>query len=470
MGWAVNSSRVEAHLYRSFLRGKSQLGGDYGFKPLWSPDFLFDFQSALVEWALRKGRAAIFADCGLGKTPVQLVWAENVVRKTNKPVLILAPLAVAPQTMREAKKFGIECCRSRDGDFPDEARVVVSNYERISSFNSADFAGCVCDESSILKNFKGVRRADITEFMRRMKYRLLCTATAAPNDYIELGTSSECLGELGYQDMLGRFFKNDQNSSHPNRMRWGGGEGKWRFRGHSEPDFWRWVCSWARAIRKPSDMGFDDGPFNLPELVTEQHDVAAKILREGWLIEMPSITLHEQREERRRTLNERCERAAELAQDNGRPVVMWCHLNDEGDLLENLVTDSVQVSGKDSDERKEDVFCDFAAGKIRALITKPTIAGFGLNWQHCSHQTFFPSHSFEQWYQAIRRSWRFGQKKTVKVDVIVSEGETRVLSNLKRKEKAASELFDHLIELMNHSKKINTITKYKKKEKLPEWL
>ena len=205
MGSAVNSSRVEAHVYRSFLKGKSQLGGDYGFKPLWSPDFLFDFQNALVEWALRKGRAAIFADCGLGKTPIQLVWAENVVRKTNKPVLILAPLAVAPQTIREAKKFGIECCRSRD--------------EKISSFNSADFAGCVCDESSILKNFKGVRRAEITEFMRRMKYRLLCTATAAPNDYIELGTSSECLGELGYQDMLGRFFKNDQNSSHPNRMR-----------------------------------------------------------------------------------------------------------------------------------------------------------------------------------------------------------------------------------------------------------
>jgi len=455
--------------YRSFLRGKAQLSGDYGFEPLWEPDFLFDFQRALVNWALRKGRAAIFADCGLGKTPMQLVWAENVVRKTSKPVLILTPLAVASQTVREGEKFGIECTRSNDGSFPKGSRIIVTNYEKIGAFDCADFAGCVCDESSILKNFKGVRRGEITEFMRKMKYRLLCTATAAPNDYIELGTSSECLGELGHQDMLGRFFKNDQNSSHPNRMRWGG-EGKWRFRGHSERDFWRWVCSWGRAIRKPSDMGFDDGRFRLPPLQTEQHNVEAKTLREGWLIEMPSITLQEQREERRRTLNERCERAADLVKDTTAPAVMWCHLNDEGDLLAKLVGDSVQVSGKDSDERKEEAFCDFVDGKIRVLITKPTIAGFGLNWQHCAHQTFFPSHSFEQWYQGIRRSWRFGQKKAVKVDVIVSEGESRVLANLKRKEKAASELFDHLIELMSDSVKISKTNQFNKKERVPQWL
>ena len=455
--------------YKTFLTGKSQLSGDFGFRPLWEPEFLFDFQRSLVNWALRKGRAAIFADCGLGKTPMQLVWAENVVRKTGKPVLILAPLSVAPQTVREGKKFGIECTRSNDGTFPKSARIVVTNYEKLAAFRSSDFSGCVCDESSILKNFKGVRRSEITEFMRQMPYRLLCTATAAPNDYVELGTSSECLGELGYQDMLARFFKNDQNSSHPNRTRWGG-EGKWRFRGHSERDFWRWVCSWARAIRRPSDLGFDDGPFQLPRLNTEQHTVAAKTLREGWLIEMPSITLQEQREERRRTLNERCERASSLAQDTSVPVVMWCHLNDEGDLLSKLVNDSVQVSGQDSDERKEEVFCDFADGKIRALVTKPAIAGFGLNWQHCAHQTFFPSHSFEQWYQAVRRSWRFGQKKPVKVDVVVSEGESRVLANLKRKEKAASELFDHLIHLMTQSTTIKNTTVFNNKETIPKWL
>jgi|TARA_Y100000310_G_scaffold93660_1_gene91147 hypothetical protein len=461
--------KYSATKYRKFLKGKSQLGGNYGFEAIWRPDFLFDFQHFLVDWALRKGRAAIFADCGLGKTPMQLVWAENIVRKTKKPVLILAPLAVAPQTIREGEKFGIDCTRSNDGTFPKGARVVVTNYEKLAFFNSADFAGCVCDESSILKNFKGVRRAAITEFMRTMRYRLLCTATAAPNDYIELGTSSECLGELGHQDMLERFFKHDQNSSHPNRQRWGG-EGKWRFRGHSEPDFWRWVCSWARAIRKPSDIGFDDGDFKLPPLVTEQHCVQATTLREGWLIEMPSITLQEQREERRRTLNERCDRAATLANENKSPVVMWCHLNDEGNRLAELVPGSVQVSGQDSDERKEEAFCAFADGQIRALITKPTIAGFGLNWQHCAHQTFFPSHSFEQWYQGVRRSWRFGQKKPVKVDVIASEGESRVLANLKRKEKAASNLFSHLVELMNDWTKVGTKFNHHKQERVPEWL
>jgi hypothetical protein len=248
--------------YLSFLDYKTHRGAEHGFAPVWVPDFLFDFQRELVEWSLRTGRAAILADCGLGKTPMELVWAENVARKTGGKVLILAPLAVSHQIVREAEKFGVGVTRSHDGTA--HRGITVTNYERLALFNPADFAGVVCDESSILKSFDGARRTEITAFMRKTPYRLLATATAAPNDYIELGTSSEALGYLGHMDMLNRFFKNDLNNSANGRMR--GEVIKWRFKGHAELPFWRWVCSWARAVRKPSDLGFDDGQFILPPL------------------------------------------------------------------------------------------------------------------------------------------------------------------------------------------------------------
>jgi hypothetical protein len=243
--------------YQEFLARKAQLDGDHGFDPVWTPDFLFDFQATLVEWATRKGRAAILADCGLGKTPMQLVWAENVVRQTGKPVLILTPLAVTQQTALEAEKFGITAARSHRGEI--DAPIVITNYERLHLFDPDDFSGMVCDESSILKSFEGTTRAAITEFMRRLPYRLLTTATAAPNDYIELGTSSEALGYLGYMDMLGRFFITTQGSNHVYRGKYRIADANgWRFRGHAEGPFWRWVSSWARAMRRPSDLGFSD--------------------------------------------------------------------------------------------------------------------------------------------------------------------------------------------------------------------
>ena len=250
--------------YQTFIVRKSQMDAMSGFKPKWMPDFLFDFQSSLVDWAIRKGRAAIFADCGLGKTPMQLVWAENVARQTKRPVLILTPLAVSHQTVAEASKFGIKATRSEAGEV--SKGINVTNYERLHYFRPEDFAGVVCDESSILKSFDGVRRSEITEFMRKLEFRLLCTATAAPNDYFELGTSSEALGYLGHMDMLNRFFKNDQNNSSTGRG-YLGKANAWRFKGHAEQPFWRWVCSWARAIRRPSDLGFDDRAFVLPPLV-----------------------------------------------------------------------------------------------------------------------------------------------------------------------------------------------------------
>jgi len=270
--------------YDQFIESKSQLGGEHGFEPVFMPGFLFDFQKHLVEWATRKGRAAIFADCGLGKTAMQLVWAQNVVEKTNGNVLVLTPLAVSGQTVEESSKFGIESQKSRDGKF--KKRIVVTNYQQLSKFNAGDFSGCVCDESSILKNFDGKIKSEVTEFMRKMKYRLLCTATAAPNDYIEIGTSSEALGELGFIDMVAKFFKKaEATTSRSDEFR----SNIYRFRGHAEKMFWRWICSWARACRKPSDIGFSDEGFKLPELKMNEHSVIAKTPRSDMLLDLPAI-------------------------------------------------------------------------------------------------------------------------------------------------------------------------------------
>lgn len=447
--------------YCAFLERKTHLGQQSGFKPLWMPDFLFPFQRALTSWAIEKGRAAIFADCGLGKTPMQLVWAQNVVERTCKPVLILTPLAVGAQTIREAGKFSIQAAQSRDGKIA--APITVTNYQQLHKFDWKEFGGCVCDESSILKNFDGQIRALVTEFMRKLPYRLLCTATAAPNDYIELGTSSEALGELGFTDMINRFFKkSEKTATRSEEYR----SGLYRFRGHAAHDFWRWVCSWARALRQPSDLGFPNDDYRLPELITVEHIVKARTANPDF----PAHGLAEQRAERRRTIHERCEMAAALVADTGKPSVAWCHLNEEGHLLEKLIPGAVEIEGNDSDEFKEETFEAFAAGQIRVLVSKPVIAGFGLNWQHCAHQSFFPSHSFEQFYQAIRRSWRFGQKQTVRVDVITSEGEAGVMANLKRKEAQAESMFARVVELINNELRLERLNRFTQEQTIPSWL
>jgi hypothetical protein len=452
--------------YARFLDRKSQIGGDSGFDPVFMPDFLFDFQQALVEWAVRKGRAAIFADCGMGKTPMQLIWAENVARKTGGKVLILTCLAVAGQMVREAEKFGVEARRSTDGTaYPG---ITITNYEKLHMFDAADFVGCVCDESSILKNFAGARKLEITAFMRKMPYRLLATATAAPNDYIELGTSSEALGYLGHMDMLNKFFRNDLNNSATGRL--GGKTMTWRFKGHAQTPFWRWVSSWARAIRKPSDLGFDDRHFILPALTEREHLVEANQLGDGMLFAMPAVGLDEQREERRRTISERCEKVAELVNPTGKPALVWCHMNDESRELRRLIPDAVEVSGADSDEAKEEKLLAFADGKARVLITKPKIGAWGLNFQHCNHVTFFPSHSFEQYYQGVRRCWRFGQKLPVHVDIITTEGEKGVLSNLQRKAAQSEKMFAALVAEMNNAISIERQAEIVGKMEVPSWL
>jgi hypothetical protein len=463
--------------YQEFLNKKSQIGTMDGFNPLFMPSCLFDFQSALVDWSIKKGRSALFEDCGLGKTLQQLVWAENIVRKTDGNVLIITPMSVSSQTVREGEKFGIESHRSIDGKF--KKGIVITNYERLHYFHSSDFDGAVCDESGILKNFDGIHKKEIIEFMRKMKYRLLCTATAAPNDYPELGNSSEALGELGYMDMLMRFFKNDENTLKSRRYIYKNKpseilneSGHWRFKGHAEEQFWKWICSWARAIRKPSDMGFDDDGFLLPPLEEKEYLVKTeRQLDKGKLFNMPAQGLKEQRDERRATVEDRCERAAELVNKTGKPALVFCHLNDEGDLLEKLIPDSVQVSGQDEDDKKEEALASFIDGKIRVLVTKPKIGAWGLNFQHCSHIISFPSHSFEQYYQGVRRCWRFGQKNPVRSDIITSIGEKNVLKNLRRKSIAADKMFEQLIKNMNTAIGIKRdSTSFLNIEKLPEWL
>lgn len=455
--------------YADFLAAKAQRSDAHGFDPHVIPEHLFDFQHFLVDWAVRQGRAAIFADCGMGKTPMELAWADNVHRQTGKPVLLLTPLAVGFQIVAEARKFGYDdTAMSRNGK--PAAPITVTNYEQLGKFDPDDFGGVVCDESSAIKSFEGTTRALVTDFMRKMPYRLLGTATAAPNDYLELGTSSEALGELGYMDMLTRFFTN-KNRTTTNRSNFaaGGRDVGWRFKGHGEGPFWRWVASWARAIRKPSDYGYSDDLFHLPELLHRTTIVEASRPAEGALFDVPAIGLAEEREEARRTMEERCEAAAEAVSD-AESAVLWCHLNDESSMLARLIPGAVEVTGSDSPGEKEDKLAAFSRGEIRHLVTKPVIGAWGLNWQHCHRMTYFPSHSYEQYYQAIRRMWRFGQTSPVTVDVITTKGGEAVLANLQRKAEAADQMFDALIDHMNDALRIQRRHDHTAQMEMPSWL
>lgn len=470
--------------YEDFIAQKSHTGGDHGFDPVFMPDATFDFQRHLIEWATRKGRAAVFADCGLGKTMMQLAWSENVRRKAGKPVLLLTPLAVGAQTVREADRFGMHATRSIDGTVTGP--ITVTNYEKLHLFNPSDFCGVCCDESSILKHVKGATQKAVTRFVSKLPYRSLWTATAAPNDYTELGTSSEALGGLNHSEMLTMFFKQmdqkttdqyerkiedlEKASNHFAKLSFRVSQAinGWRLKGHAHDHFWRWVCSWARACRKPSDVGFSDNGYDLPSLIEREHIVTPKTPGEGFLFTLPAFGLKEERDERRRTLTERCQHAADLV-NHSEPAVIWCHMNDEGNALEKMIPGSVQVSGSTSDEDKESAYNGFADGSVRVLIIKPKIGAWGLNWQHCNHVVTFASHSYEQYYQAIRRCWRFGQKRPVTVDIIASEGETRVKENMARKAAQADKLFAELVRHMN-----NAITQERKihhvKPIIPTWL
>lgn len=448
--------------YREFLARKTQLPADGGFEPTFLPDALKDFQRHLVEWSVRKGRSAIFADTGLGKTFMQLVWAWNVYRHTGKPVLIMAPLAVSHQTVREAEKFGMEAAVSRNGK--PAGAITVTNYERLKLFDPDDYGGGVPDEGSILKHWSGATQKQVTRFLSKMPYRLLCSATPAPNDYVEMGTQSEALGGMTYSEMLSTFFRQMSDDEkkrlarpddvvHSRRLSWRVIQsiGKWVMKPHAFEPFWRWVATWARAARKPSDLGpYDDTPYVLPPLNRRDHVVTPRTPPPGFLFTIPAFGLNQERAERLRTLDERTELAAELVKDSDRAVV-WCHLNPEGDRLEKEIAGAVQVKGSQSLEEKEERIMAFLSGQARVLVTKPKIAGFGLNLQHCAHVVTFVTHSFEGFYQCVRRCWRFGQARPVTLDVISTEGEVNVRRNMARKEKLAAQMFDSVIRCVNEA-------------------
>lgn len=391
-------------------------------------DRAFPHQRALIEWALRKGRAALFADTGLGKTVMQLEWARNVA--TEGRVLVVAPLAVCEQTVAEGAEFGIECAyrRSDEGD-----AITVTNYEMVEQFDPGEFVGVALDESSILKSFTGKTRNTLIASFADTPYRLACTATPAPNDFTELGNHSEFLGVKTRTEMLAEYFVHD-----------GGSTQDWRLKGHAVADFWRWVASWGAVVRTPEDIGFPDDRYKLPPVRMVEHVVPvdhSSAWGAGALFADQAQTLSDQRRVRRESMSDRVARAARIVAEVDGPVVVWCELNAESAAVSAAIPGSVEVKGADSPEDKARRLNGFARGEFGVLVTKTKIAGFGMNWQHCADMVFMgASHSYEQTYQAIRRCWRFGQKRRVTVNVIRSEADQGIVANYRRKEAAAARM------------------------------
>ncbi len=422
--------------YQEFLASKKVLDVPTGLRdvPELNP-MLFPFQHDIVSWALKRGRACIFADCGMGKTGMQLEWARHV----PGDVLIFAPLAVSEQTIREAEKFGIPGIEY-SGDGLKRGKITITNYERMEKFNPSDYSGIVLDESSILKSYTGKYRTDLIENWGKVPYRLACTATPAPNDFMELGNHAEFVGAMSRTEMLSMFFVHD-----------GGETAKWRLKGHAESEFWKWVCSWAVMIQKPSDLGYEDGAFILPELKVEQITVEVDTPSDGCLFAMEAQTLSERQKARRVSVGDRVTAAVNLLEkEPGAQWMIWCDLNDESSALKAAIPGSVEVRGSDTDEHKKKSLLGFSRGEIKVLISKPSIAGWGMNFQSC-HNTIFVglSDSYEQFYQAVRRHWRFGQTMPVNCYIVTAETEGAVVLNIQRKEADAKRMAKEMVKNMN---------------------
>ena len=420
--------------YAEFLSGKLSAPPSTGITSVFDlPPSLFQHQAALTTWALRRGRAAIFADTGLGKSRMQLAWADVVSRATRGTVLILAPLAVAQQTVAEGRELGIEVDHVKDGADP-HGRICITNYDRLHRFDCSKFAGVVLDESSIIKHQNSKTRQTLQSSFVDTPFKLCATATPAPNDWTELGTHAEFLGVCTQQEMLAEFFTHD-----------GGDTSVWRLKGHAQHIFWRWVCQWGALVRRPSDLGFDDSAYALPPLHLHEHTVETEMPLNGMLFASQAQSLSERRDARRMSMDDRVAECAAIVNADLQPWVVWCDLNAEGDALRRAIRGAVEIAGADDAETKEQRLADFAAGRIRVLISKPSICGFGLNWQHCRRMAFVGvTDSFEAYYQAVRRCWRFGQTKDVHVHVFASEAEGSVVANLKRKERDALAMAESL--------------------------
>lgn len=458
--------------YETFLHEKRTLSVPSGFDAIENslPSGLFDFQQAITKWSLRRGKSAIFADCGLGKTAMQVAWADAVVRETGKPVLILAPLAVSTQTVAEAAKFGVHMVSFFSDEDVNSETGNVTNYEKLHRFNTDVFGGVVLDESSILKSFDGKYRNLLIDTFINTPYKLACTATPAPNDYMEIGNHAEFLGIMSRTEMLAMFFTHD-----------GGDTAKWRLKGHAEPKFWEWMASWSVMIRRPSDIGYSDERFTLPSLKSISH-VVDRPIESGWaagtLFPVEAQMLSDRQKERRLSIDERvAECAALVAAEPTEPWVIWCSLNDEGDALESAIPGAVQVAGSDKPEYKEWAMGAFSRGEIKVLISKVSICGYGMNWQHCARVAFVGlSDSWEDYYQAIRRCWRFGQDREVHCHIITADTEGAVARNIERKETAAAAMAENMVTHMKlamtkniHSAETETMTYAREEACGPGW-
>lgn len=448
--------------YKDFLKNKKLKVKPSGMiiKKDSIKDSLFEWQKDIVRWSLYRGKSAIFAECGLGKTIMQLEWARHVNLNTNKKVLILAPLAVAEQTIREGKKFNIEVNYCKDSEYVREG-INITNYEKLHKFNPDDFIGVVLDESSILKSYTSKTRNSIINSFNKTEYKLACTATPSPNDFMELGNHSQFLNVMTRGEMLAMFFVHD-----------GGSTSKWRLKGHAEKRFWEWLSEWSVMVKKPSDLGYEDGKFILPEL--RKHSIVIKPKQKpvNSLIHTPANNLMDRRRARRDTLEERVEKTANIVNSSDDIWIVWCNLNDESKLLTEKINGAVEIAGSHSQEIKEKRMKDFTNGEIKALVTKPSIAGFGMNWQHCNKQIFVGlSDSYEKFYQAVRRCWRYGQVNPVDVYIITTILEGKVLNNIERKHKNAERMAKGMIEntkdltIKNITGSNNSIDKYKEIKK-----
>lgn len=415
--------------YQDFINSKILSKPDAGFEAINLNANLFDFQKWIVEWALRKGRACIFADCGLGKTLMQLAWARAVADHTGGKVIILAPLSVTHQTRREAEHFGISL-----------ENIDITNYHKLDKFPD-DYAGVVLDESSILKSFDGKFKDRILERFQSTPYKLACTATPAPNDFMELGNHAEFVGALTREEMLAMFFVHD-----------GGETSKWRLKKHAEKPFWQWMCSWAVCLRSPEDVGFNGDAYQLPEI--EYHNQVVRVENSStFLFPMAASTLQDRIQARRDSVEDRVAACAEIVNASNEPFIIWCNLNKEGDAITKAIPGAKQISGADDDEKKEQLLDDFIDGKYRVLVSKSSICGFGMNFQHCNNIAFVGlTDSYEQFYQAVRRCWRFGQTKKVDVHLITAETEAFTLENIKRKDADAERMFKEMTANINEAR------------------
>jgi len=428
--------------YEEYLKKKVNVAMPSGFDiPLKKLNhMLFDWQAVITKWALARGRAALFEDCGLGKTCQLLEWSKQIHKKEKEPILILAPLAVSEQTQREGVKFEIDVNICVD-DSDVINGINITNYEKLHKFDPDRFVGIVLDESSILKNFSGAIRNEIIGSFQKTKYRLACTATPAPNDYMELGNHSEFLGVMTRSEMLSTFFINDTDKV-----------GHWRLKGHVKNNiFWKWMASWAIMINKPSDIGFDNGGFELPEIEYHEHIIKSDAKpTEGLLLLQTASTLDERRKVRRETVEIRCQTAADIINPTDSRWVCWVNLNPEGEAITKKVNYAKEVAGRHSNDIKIQRMIGFASGDLKRIATKPKIAGLGMNWQVCNKAAFIGlSDSWEQFYQAVRRIWRFGQKEKVDIHIFIEEREGSVLKNIRRKDKQAKLMTENMI---NHTK------------------